>query len=140
MTNENEKIRRTELNGEELTKVNGGEGPTPDHIPVSSSAVVGRAQAELGKPYAWSGVGPDNYDASGLVSYCLTGVHMRIGVESTFMGWPRVSNPAPGDVCVSNSHCGIYVKPGQMIHAPTFGQAVCYGPIQSDMIIVGCPR
>lgn len=139
MTNENEKNGRTALNGEELTKVNGGEGPTPDPVPVPSASIVMRAQMELGKPYAWGGVGPDGYDASGLVSYCLTGIHGRIGTESTFMGWPRVSDPKPGDVCVSSSHCGIYVRPGEMIHAPTFGQTVSYGPIQSGMIIVRRP-
>lgn len=52
------------------------------------------------------------------------------------MGWTRVSDPQPGDMCTSAIHCGIYVGPGQMIHAPTFGQTVTYGPIQSDMIIV----
>lgn len=134
---DNEKI----LNEDELKHVIGGLGEslstsTPDQLSAPSESIAGRAVAELGKPYSWGAVGPDSYDSSGFVSYCITGAHMRIGVPSTFMSWPRVSNPSPGDICVSATHCGIYMGPGVMIHAPTFGQCVSYGPIQSDMIIV----
>ena len=127
---ETEKTNRP-LNEEETENAVGGSGSGD-----SGSSVVARAEKELGKPYAWGAVGPDAYDASGLVSYCLTGVHARIGTTTTFMGWTRVTNPQPGDICVSSSHCGIYVSTGTMIHAPTFGQAVSYGAIQGDMIIV----
>ena len=121
----------------ELERVTGGVSPDP--APRSFAAIAARAQQELGKPYAWGAVGPSEYDASGLVSYCLTGMHMRIGTEQTFMGWPRVSDPQPGDVCVSSSHCGIYMGPGSMIHAPCMGASVSYGGIQSGMIIVRMP-
>ena len=83
----------------------------------SDSDVVNRATAEIGKPYVWGAVGPDAYDCSGLVSYCLTGRHERIGNTSTFMRWPRVDDPQAGDVLVSNSHCAIYIGNGRMIHA-----------------------
>lgn len=115
----------------ELENAAGGAGAG-----TAANAVVERAIQELGKPYQWGAVGPEAYDASGLVSYCLTGIHARIGTTSTFMSWPRVSDPQPGDICVSSSHCGIYVGPGQMIHAPTFGAVVSYGGIQGGMIIV----
>ncbi len=103
---------------------------------VTGNTVVDRAYAEIGKPYVWGGVGPDGYDCSGLVSYCLTGSHSRLGTTYTFMGWTRVSDPQPGDVCVSSYHTGIYIGGGQMIHAPTFGQTVCVSGVQSDMIYV----
>lgn len=119
------------LKEKELKVVSGGAGGGQ-----TGSAVVARAIQELGKPYQWGAVGPDAYDCSGLVSYCLTGIHARLGTTTTFMSWPRVSDPQPGDICTSASHCGIYVGPGTMIHAPTFGQSVCYGAIQGDMIIV----
>lgn len=37
------------------------------------SGIVARAMEEIGKPYAWGAVGPDAYDTSGLVSYCVSG-------------------------------------------------------------------
>lgn len=98
--------------------------------------VVSRAYACLGAPYAWGAVGPDSYDCSGLVSYCLTGSHTRLGTTYTFMTWTQVSDPQPGDVCTSWSHCGIYIGGGQMIHAADYGIGVIIGPVQSDMIIV----
>ena len=71
-----------------------------------------------------------------LVSYALTGSYSRYGTTYTFMGMSQVSDPQPGDICTSWSHCGIYIGGGQMIHAPTFGQTVCVSSVQSDMIIV----
>lgn len=54
----------------------------------------------------------------------------------TCLGWPRVSDPQSGDVCVSTRHCGIYVGGGRMIHADTERVGVRYGPIQRNMIFV----
>lgn len=99
-------------------------------------AVLDRAVAELCKPYAWGTFGPQTYDAAGLVSYCVTGVHALFGTTFTFLNWPRVDDPQPGDICVSTSHCGIYTGGGQMIHAPKPGTVVSYGPVQAGMIIV----
>ena len=97
---------------------------------------VSRAYACLGAPYVWGGVGPGGYDCSGLVSYCLSGSHTRLGTTNTFMGWPRVSNPQPGDIAVNYSHTGVYIGDGQMIHAATYGVGVIIGPVQSGMIFV----
>ena len=68
---------------------------------VSGNSVVSRAYSQLGKPYKWSAVGPNSFDCSGLVSYCLTGSYSRLGTTGTFMGWTRVSNPQPGDICIT---------------------------------------
>ena len=103
---------------------------------VTGNTVVDRAYGEIGKPYVWGGVGPDGYDCSGFVSYCLTGSHSRLGTTGTFMGWTRVSDPQPGDVCVNSYHTGIYIGGGQMIHAATYGIGVVVGSVQSDMIYV----
>ena len=100
------------------------------------SDTVSRAYACLGAPYVWGGVGPDGYDCSGLVSYCLSGSHIRLGTTYTFINWPQVSDPQPGDVCVNEGHTGIYIGNGQMIHAATYGVGVIIGPVQSGMIIV----
>ncbi|WP_286142810.1 coiled-coil domain-containing protein [Adlercreutzia caecimuris] len=103
---------------------------------VSGNTVVDRAYGELGKPYAWGAVGPNSYDCSGLVSYCLTGSHSRLGTTGTFMGWTHVSNPQPGDICVNSHHCGIYIGDGQMIHAPRTGDVVKVSGVHSGMVYV----
>lgn len=103
------------------------------------SDTVSRAYACLGAPYVWGGVGPGGYDCSGLVSYCLSGSHIRLGTTYTFMDWPQVSNPQPGDICVNWTHTGIYIGGGQMIHAADYGIGVIIGPVQSGMIIVRYP-
>ena len=103
---------------------------------VSGNTVVSRAYSQLGKPYVWGACGPNSFDCSGLVSYCLTGSYSRLGTTGTFMGWTRVSNPQPGDVVTTASHCGIYIGGGQMIHAPHTGDVVKISPVQSSMIYV----
>lgn len=103
---------------------------------VSGNSVVSRAYSQLGKPYKWGAVGPNSFDCSGLVSYCLTGSYSRLGTTGTFMGWTRVSNPQPGDICVNSHHCGIYIGGGQMIHAPQTGDVVKVSSVHSGMIYV----
>lgn len=103
---------------------------------VSGNSVVNRAYSQLGKPYQWGAVGPNSFDCSGLVSYCLTGSYSRLGTTGTFMGWTRVSSPQPGDICVNSHHCGIYIGGGQMIHAPRTGDVVKVSSVHSGMIYV----
>ena len=103
---------------------------------VSGNSVVNRAYSQLGKPYQWAAVGPNSFDCSGLVSYCLTGSYSRLGTTGIFMGWTRVSSPQPGDICVNSHHCGIYIGGGQMIHAPRTGDVVKVSSVHSGMIYV----
>lgn len=102
----------------------------------NGGTIVSRAYSQLGKPYEWGAYGPSSFDCSGFVSYCLTGRYTRLGTTLTFMGWTRVSNPQPGDVVTTATHCGIYIGNGQMIHAPHTGDVVKVGPVQSGMIYV----
>lgn len=102
----------------------------------NGGTIVSRAYSQLGKPYVWGAYGPNSFDCSGFVSYCLTGSYSRLGTTLTFMGWTRVSNPQPGDVVTTATHCGIYIGNGQMIHAPHTGDVVKVGPVQSGMIYV----
>lgn len=102
----------------------------------NGGTIVSRAYSQLGKPYEWGAYGPNSFDCSGFVSYCLTGSYTRLGTTLTFMGWTRVSNPQPGDVVTTATHCGIYIGNGQMIHAPHTGDVVKVGPVQSGMIYV----
>lgn len=105
--------------------------------PADDGTVVGRAWSWVGNAeYVWGACSPGAFDCSGFVSYCLTGSYSRLGTTYTFMGWPQVSNPQPGDVCVNSGHCGIYIGGGQMIHAATEGVGVIVGPVQGGMIFV----
>lgn len=111
------------------------EQPVQEPAP-AGNGVVDRAYACIGLPYVWGATGPDSFDCSGLVGYCLTGGYGRIGTTYTFMNWTQVSDPQPGDICTSWEHCGIYIGNGQMIHAPQPGDYVKIGPVMSGMIYV----
>lgn len=116
-------------------KGNGGttSGSSSSYVPGDA---VSRAQSALGKPYVRGAVGPDAFDCSGLVGFCLTGKYKRTYTSSSFAGLPEVSDPRPGDVCYRPGHVGIYVGNGQMIHAPHTGSVVKYASVPSNMIIV----
>ena len=111
-------------------------GADTSYDAVTGNAVVDRAYSKIGCWYQWGAVGPNTFDCSGLVSYALSGSYIRLGNTTTFMGWTRVSNPQPGDICVNSHHCGIYIGGGQMIHAPHTGARVQVGAVHSDMIYV----
>lgn len=115
---------------------NSSSSTTTSGTNANGGSIVSRAYSQLGKPYVWGAYGPSSFDCSGFVSYCLTGSYTRLGTTLTFMGWTRVSNPQPGDVVTTATHCGIYIGNGQMIHAPHTGDVVKVGPVQSGMIYV----
>ena len=111
----------------------GSSGSSSSYVPGDA---VSRAKSALGKPYVWGAVGPNAFDCSGLVGFCLTGKYKRSYTSSSFAGLPEVSDPRPGDVCYRVGHVGIYVGGGQMIHAPHTGSVVQYASVPSNMIIV----
>ena len=107
---------------------------------ITGNVVVDRAYSQLGKPYSYGAVGPNSFDCSGLVGYCLTGSYSRFCSTGDIIGWPRVTNPQPGDICVvhnsSRQHTGVYIGGGQMIHAPRTGDVVKVASVTSDMVYV----
>lgn len=136
--NRNNTTSNNSSNSSNSNKNNASSSATNNSKPqsVSGNSVVNRAYSQLGKPYEWAAVGPNSFDCSGLVSYCLTGSYSRLGTTGTFMGWTRVSSPQPGDICVNSHHCGIYIGGGQMIHAPRTGDVVKVSSVHSGMIYV----
>ena len=107
--------------------------PTPVPDNTNGSAIVSRAYSKLGCAYSWGGIGPNSFDCSGFVSYCLTGRYCRLGTTGTFMGWTRVSDPQPGDVVVNSYHTGIYIGNGQMIHASDYNTGVIISSVAAGM-------
>lgn len=98
------------------------------------STSVQRAYNELGKPYVWGASGPDSWDCSGLVYYCLSG---KVGghPETTYTLYRKSqiisgAEAQPGDLVHmyfsggSPSHVGLYIGGGKMIHAPHSGDVV----------------
>jgi len=111
--------------------------PEPSYNASTGNAVVDRAYSWVNRAsYVWGACSPGAFDCSGFVSYCLTGVYSRLGTTYTFLEWPQVSNPQPGDVCVNAEHCGIYIGGGMMIHAADEKSGVISGPVQAGMIYV----
>ena len=98
-----------------------------------SGCTVSRAYSALGKPYVWGAAGPNSFDCSGLVSFCLTGRYSHTYSSSDFVGLTKVSNPQPGDICVRVGHVGVYIGGGQMIHAPHTGDVVKISAVPSNM-------
>ncbi len=101
---------------------------------VTGNTVVDRAYAQLGKPYVWGAAGPNSFDCSGLVGYCITGVMGNHWCTTyTMENWTRVTDPQPGDFCLNSHHTGVYIGNGQMIHAPHTGDVVKISAVHSGM-------
>lgn len=116
---------------------NTGGGSSGGGYEVSTgNVVVNRAYNKLGCPYKWGAVGPDTFDCSGFVGYCLTGEYQRRWTSGAFYNLPEVSDPRPGDICSRRGHCGIYIGGGKMIHAPSTGDVVKISNVPSNMKIV----
>lgn len=101
---------------------------------VTGNTIVDRAYAQLGKPYVWGASGPNSFDCSGLVGYCITGkTGSHWCTTYTMAGWQRVSDPQPGDFCLNSHHTGVYIGNGQMIHAPRTGDVVKISAVHPGM-------
>lgn len=92
------------------------------------------AKQQVGKPYIWGGVGPDNYDCSGLVQYVYghaAGVNMpRVTTDQVRVGQTvPMDQLKPGDLIYWGSttspyHVAIYVGNDQYVSAATPDQGV----------------
>ena len=94
------------------------------------SSYVDLLRQQIGKPYRWGQMGPNDFDCSGLVSYA----YAQLGVSlphSSYAMWgygtavPR-DQLQPGDLVFFEGlgHVGIYIGGDQFIHAPHTGDVV----------------
>lgn len=134
---EEERQKQLQAASQNSTTTNSNSGSSNSSSSSSGSYVSGstvsRAYSALGKPYVWGAAGPNSFDCSGLVSFCLTGRYSHTYSSSDFVGLTKVSNPQPGDICVRVGHVGVYIGGGQMIHAPHTGDVVKISAVPSNM-------
>lgn len=115
--------------------------PTPTEAPTSSPSddaedridtLISTAKNQLGDPYVWGDEGPDSFDCSGLVYYCLRKAGVSIGRwnarnYSKNDDWKKISDMSDlkrGDLLFfcsddesSVNHTGIYIGNEKFIHA-----------------------
>ena len=96
------------------------------------------AYGELGRPYVWGATGPDEFDCSGLTQHvwAAAGVMLpRTSQEQADAGMSvPLSDIRPGDLVIyyaGDTHVGIYVGQGLVIHAPRPGSVVQFAPVDS---------
>lgn len=113
---------------------NGNSGNSSKPQTITGNVVVDRAYAQLGKPYKWGAAGPNSFDCSGLVGYCLTG---KMGnhwcTTGTIQGWSAREQSTARRYLHQRPHTGIYIGGGQMIHAPQTGDVVKVSGVHKGM-------
>ncbi|MCL2724750.1 MAG: NlpC/P60 family protein [Polyangiaceae bacterium] len=86
-----------------------------------TAAVLGFAQAQVGKRYCWGGTGPDCFDCSGLVQAAWRSGGVKLPRTSAAQGRSLSDVPfeqmRPGDILWWHNHVGLYVGNGEMIDA-----------------------
>ena len=104
----------------------------------AAQTAVDTALAQVGKPYAWGGSGPNAFDCSGLTyfAYQAAGVQLpRTSRAQSTAGVPVAKGDLqPGDLIFFYSpvsHEGMYSGNGLMVHSSTYGKRVSVVPVDS---------
>lgn len=103
------------------------------------STLLAVAQSKLGCPYVWGAKGPNSFDCSGFVYWCLN----QVGVKQSYLtssGWRSVgrytkitsfSNIQAGDIVVVKGHVGIAAGGGTVIDASSSNGRVVHRSLSS---------
>ncbi|MGW1990440.1 NlpC/P60 family protein [Embleya sp. NPDC001921] len=117
-------------------------------VPASgrAAAAIQFARAQIGKWYGWGKTGPTNYDCSGLTQASWAAANVKLSRVTTTQinDGKRVSKAElqPGDLVFfnrDNSHVGLYIGGGRMIHAPRPGTQITEASIDT-MFFYGAVR
>ena len=122
-------------NSSSAVSSNAGGGAT---VSGSASALVSIASSKIGCPYVWGSKGPNSFDCSGFVYWCLN----QAGVGVSYMtssGWRnpgrfrRVSynELQAGDIIVVSGHVGICAGGGTVIDASSSNGRVVHRSLSS---------
>ncbi|MDM9944008.1 NlpC/P60 family protein [Clostridioides difficile] len=91
------------------------------------------ALAQKGKPYKWGAKGPNAFDCSGLIYYCLKTIGFKddyVTSSAVFNGrvsWMTkidLSEARAGDILSNSGHVMIYLGNYQYVHSPQTGDVV----------------
>ncbi|MBS2962255.1 C40 family peptidase [Actinocrinis puniceicyclus] len=101
-----------------------------------AGVAVAFAKSKIGIYYQWGGTGDPGYDCSGLTQAAWKAAGVQLGrttYDQVLDGYAVAPSPAdlqPGDLIFynGNEHMAIYVGGGLVVHAPTTGQPIQYGP------------
>ncbi|MBA3488638.1 MAG: C40 family peptidase [Longispora sp.] len=123
----------------------------PPYVPGAPGIAIRYAMAQIGKPYIWAAEGPGGFDCSGLTLKAWQAAGVDVGGHFTTWQLNKTdpvsrAEAKPGDLAFFGGgnphHVGLYLGDGMMVHAPTFGQPVQTGSVDSlgDLSGFGRPR
>ncbi len=126
--------------GSSGSQSSGGSGaPSTGTATGSASALISVASSKLGCPYVWGAKGPNAFDCSGFVYWCLN----QVGVRQSYLtssGWRSVgkyqrvssfNDLRAGDIIVVSGHVGIVANGGTVIDASSGNGKVVHRSLSS---------
>lgn len=117
----------------------GSSGGGVIHNSSGVSSLIAVAQSKIGCPYVWGAKGPNSFDCSGFVYWCLN----QVGVKQSYLtssGWRNVgrytkisnfSDIQAGDIVVVRGHVGIAAGGGTVIDASSSNGRVVHRGLSS---------
>lgn len=117
----------------------GGSAAGTVHVAGGAGSLIAVAQSKLGCPYVWGAKGPNSFDCSGFVYWCLN----QVGVNQSYItssGWRNVgrytrinnfSDIQAGDIVVVTGHVGIAAGGGTVIDASSSNGRVIHHALGS---------
>lgn len=122
-------------------KPSGGSTSIPDtgNATGGAGSLIAVASSKLGSPYVWGAKGPNSFDCSGFIYWCLN----QTGVNQSYLtssGWrnvgrytkiSRFSDLKAGDIIVVSGHVGIVAGGGTVIDASSSNGKVVHRSLSS---------